>query len=562
MSKQGFIPQLKLYNTLSGQKEEFEPLHAPNVGMYVCGPTVYNNPHIGNARPAIFFDVVKRYLTYLGFKVRYVRNITDVGHLRDNEEDRISKQAKLDQVEPMEVVNRYTNIYLSLMDALNVQRPNISPTATGHILEQMELVQQIMDAGFAYESEGSVYFDVKKYNETENYGELSGRILDDLLENTRELEGQQEKRNTADFALWKKASKDHMMRWNSPWSEGFPGWHLECTAMSTKYLGETFDIHGGGMDLMFPHHECEIAQAKAATGKAPVKYWMHNNMITVNGVKMGKSPRIRWSEEAVSELKSAGVSEELIEAVLALKQPQADEFEKKMKEDKNLTDLGSAAHLAIFQEKGQEFVNFITIEEVFSGEHVLLEEGYSPMTARFFILQAHYRSTLDFSGEALLAARKGYKRIINGLNILKKLAYPTEAGKLDEKLDQQINGFCDNALRGMSDDFNTAMALGQLANIVKKINSFYVSPESLATISAETFQRMKSFFIEMVENILGLQEERVNDQEGLVEGLLELYQEAKAEKKYDTIDKIRTYFKSAGLIIKDLKNGIDWAYEE
>ncbi len=562
MSKQGFIPQLKLYNTLSGQKEIFEPLSSPNVGMYVCGPTVYNNPHIGNARPAIFFDVVKRYLTHLGYKVRYVRNITDVGHLRDNEEDRISKQAKLDKIEPMEVVNRYTNIYLDLMDALNVQRPDIAPTATGHILEQMEWIQQILDAGFAYESEGSVYFDVKKYNENENYGELSGRIVDELLESTRELDGQSEKRNLADFALWKKAAPDHLMRWRSPWSEGFPGWHLECTVMSTKYLGETFDIHGGGMDLMFPHHECEIAQAKAATGKAPVKYWLHNNMITVNGVKMGKSPRLRWSREALDALRSEGVSDELIEAVLKLNQPQTDEFEKKMQEDKYLCSLESPKYLALFKEKAQEFVNFITIEEIFTGQHKLLEEAYSPMTVRFFILQAHYRSTLDFSAEALLAARKGYKRLINGLNILKKLEYTAPSEKLDEKLDQQINGFCDNALRGMNDDFNTAMALGQLANLVKKINAFYISPETIGSIGEATFARMKTLFIDLVENILGLKEEKVNQQEALIEGLLEVYQEAKATKQYDTVDKIRVYFKQAGLIIKDLKNGVDWAYEE
>ncbi len=497
-----YIPPLKVYNTLSKSKEAFQPLNPPHVGMYVCGPTVYNTPHIGNARPAIFFDVLRKYLTYLGYKVRLVRNITDVGHLLGEEndgEDRISRQAKMEQIEPMEVVNRYTNEYHTFMDALNVERPSIEPTATGHILEQIEAIQAILDAGLAYESEGSVYFDVKKYNEQENYGELSGRVLDDLLENTRALAGQQEKRNSADFALWKKAAPEHIMRWSSPWSTGFPGWHLECTVMSTKYLGKQFDIHGGGMDLMFPHHECEIAQAKAAhQGQAPVKYWLHNNMITIDGAKMSKS-------------------------------------------------LG----------------NFITIGQLFEGDHELLEQPFSPMTIRFFILQAHYRSTLDFSNDALVAAQKGYKRLINSLNILRKMSYPDGGSKeINEKLDTQIQGFCDNAFRGMNDDLNTAMVLGQLANIVKKINAFHLNPETIATITPETFERMKETFMVFTLDILGLKEEKNVDQEALIEGLLELYHEAKQKKEYDTVDKIRDYFKKSNLIIKDLKDGVDWAYQE
>jgi cysteinyl-tRNA synthetase len=560
---QAYIPQLKLYNTLSNQKETFEPLHPPLVGMYVCGPTVYNDAHIGNARPAVFFDVVYRYLAYLGYQVRYVRNITDVGHLRDNEEDRISKQAKLQQLEPMEVVHFYTRKYHQVMDALNVKRPNIEPTATGHIVEQIEIIQKILAAGFAYISEGSVYFDVPAYHQTYKYGELSGRVMDELLQNTRELEGQDEKRNPADFALWKKASPEHLMRWNSPWSVGFPGWHLECSVMSTKYLGEVFDIHGGGMDLMFPHHECEIAQAKAVTGKSPVKYWLHNNMITVNGVKMGKSPRLQWNDEAIAQLKKAEVPEDLIEAVLKLNQPQTDEFEKKLKEEKFFRDLEGEKYLNTLKENAKEFVNFITIEDIFLGKNPILEKPFSPMTIRFFILQAHYRSTLDFSNKALLDAQKSYKGFINALNNLQKLVYQgNENAKLDEKLDKQIQGFCDNAFRGMNDDLNTAMALGQLANMVKKINSFYTHPDSLATISEATFQRMKETFVVFVQDIFGLTEEKVQNQEGFIKGLLDIYKDAKATKEYDKVDKIRAYFKECGLIIKDLKNGVDWAYEE
>ncbi len=497
----GFIPKLKLHNTLSGEKEEFAPLNPPHVGFYVCGPTVYNDPHIGNSRPAIIFDVLRRYLTYLGYKVRFVRNITDVGHLlgdANEGEDRISKQAKLLQIEPMEVVHKYTHIYHQMMDALNVIRPSIEPTATGHIPEQIEAVQKILEAGLAYESDGSVYFDVRKYNENANYGELSGRIIEDLLENTRELDGQQEKRFSADFAIWKKASPEHLMRWNSPWGEGFPGWHLECTVMSTKYLGETFDIHGGGMDLMFPHHECEIAQSRAINGQTPVKYWLHNNMLTINGSKMSKS---------------AG--------------------------------------------------NFITLRQLFSGDHPTLEQAYTPMTIRFFVLQAHYRSTIDFSNEALQAAHKGYKRLINSLTILNKLQYPENPStEPNAKMEKQVSGFCDNAFRGMNDDVNTAKVLGQLSNMVKKINTFFLNPGEMEKISRETFDYLANTYRTFVTDILGLVEEPVEDAQALIEGLLEVYADAKAKKDYDTVDRIRAYFQSSGLIIKDLKNGIDWAYQE
>jgi cysteinyl-tRNA synthetase len=494
-------PSLKIYNSLTRQKEEFQPLNPPFVGMYVCGPTVYNDPHIGNARPAIFFDTVFRYLTYLGYKVRYVRNITDVGHLLgdSNEgEDRISKQARLEQVEPMEVVNHYTNRYVVLMDALNVLRPSIAPTATGHMVEQIEMVQKIIQAGYAYESNGSVYFDVLRYNQDHPYGELSGRVIEELLENTRDTEGQHEKKNAADFALWKNASPEHLMRWNSPWGVGFPGWHLECTVMSTKYLGDTFDIHGGGMDLMFPHHECEIAQAKGCNhGVSPVKYWLHNNMITIDGKKMSKSEG-----------------------------------------------------------------NFITIEEFFEGKHPKLERAYSPMTIRYFILGAHYRGTLDFSNEGLLAAQKAYKRLMNAMNLLKKMNYPAQSGELNEKADKELNDYCTNTLIAMNDDLNTARVIAQLQNMVRKINTFHLQPETLANIKAETFERLKKTFLDFTENILGLSEEKVNDQTAFTEGFLEIYQEAKAKKEYETVDKIRAYFKQNGLIIKDLKTGVEWAYEE
>ena len=564
--KQAFIPPLKVHNTLSNKKEVFEPVNPPHVGMYVCGPTVYNNPHIGNARPAVFFDVLSRYLTYLNYKVRYVRNITDVGHLTgsaNDGEDRISRQAKLEQLEPMEIVNIYTNKYVELMDALNVQRPSIAPTATGHIVEQIDMVQKILDAGFAYEVNGSVYFDVKKYNSSHSYGELSGRVIDELFANTREnLEGQQEKKNSMDFALWKSASPEHLMRWNSPWGEGFPGWHLECSVMSTKYLGEFFDIHGGGMDLMFPHHECEIAQCKAANqGKTPAKYWMHNNMLTIDGVKMSKSPRLRWNDKAVSNLRSSGLPEDLLAKVVALKQPQADVFEE---DPAKLLGKDVAPYIDLIKEQAENFVNFITIEDVFSGNNDVLNQGYSPMTIRLFILQAHYRSTIDFSNKALLDAQKAYKKLMNSLRVLKLMEYPTNTNgtTINDKLEKQINGFCDNTLRSMNDDVNTAKALAQIFNINKKINHFYTNPQDIATITKDTFDRMKSLFIAFVEDVFGLKDEVAGNQEALIHGLLDLYKDAKQNKDYDKVDQIRATFKASGLIIKDMKTGVDWAYEE
>ena len=399
-----------IYNTLTRKKEEFKPLNPPYVGMYVCGPTVYGDAHLGHARPAITFDVLFRYLRHLGYKVRYVRNITDVGHLEndaDEGEDKVAKKARLESLEPMEVVQYYLNRYHKAMEALNVLPPSIEPHASGHIIEQIEYIKKIIEAGYAYVSNGSVYFDVVKYNKDHHYGKLSGRNIDDLLNTTRELDGQSEKHNSFDFALWKKASPEHIMRWPSPWSDGFPGWHLECSTMSTKYLGEEFDIHGGGMDLLFPHHECEIAQSVAAQGHETVHYWMHNNMITINGQKMGKS-------------------------------------------------LG----------------NFITLDEFFSGNHKLLQQPYSPMTIRFFILQAHYRSTVDFSNEALQASEKALQRMLEGWDNLSKIE-PAEVSTVDVKT---IRERCYEA---MNDDLSTPIVISHLFEAVKIINTVLAGEELL-----------------------------------------------------------------------------------
>ncbi|QDH78090.1 cysteine--tRNA ligase [Echinicola soli] len=492
---------LKIYNTLSREKELFEPFKPPFVGMYVCGPTVYGDAHLGHARPAVTFDTVYRYLKHQGYKVRYVRNITDVGHLQgdaDDGEDKIAKKAKLEQLEPMEVAQHYTDSYHRDMDLLNTFKPNIEPRATGHIPEQIKLVQDILDAGFAYEVNGSVYFDVVKYNEEKPYGKLSGRVVEELMSGSRELDGQDEKRNPIDFALWKNAAPEHLMKWDSPWGVGFPGWHLECTAMSSKYLGNQFDIHGGGMDLMFPHHECEIAQGNAGHGHDPAKYWMHNNMITINGQKMGKS-------------------------------------------------LG----------------NFITLQELFKGKHDLLEQAYSPMTIRYFILTAHYRSTLDFSNDALKAAQKGYKKIINALRIAKDLQYEQADGVvLDEKQVQQVEKSIENAYRAMNDDFNTAQAIGQLFNLLKKINSIFTGQLKAAILGKEVFEKLIQTFIVFVEDILGLVEEKSDKQQALLELLLKLYKEAKLAKNYDKVDEIRAALKSIGIVVKDMKEKVDWAYEE
>ncbi|WP_226391252.1 cysteine--tRNA ligase [Penaeicola halotolerans] len=493
--------ELRLYNTLSRTKEKFEPIAAPHVGMYVCGPTVYGDAHLGHARPAVAFDVIVRYLSHLGYKVRYVRNITDVGHLvgdADEGEDKIAKKAKLEQLEPMEIAQHYTDSYHRDMDLLNIKKPSIEPRATGHIPEQIAMIQEIFDAGYAYEVNGSVYFDVLKYNTDKPYGILSGRKVEDLMSGTRDLDGQGEKRNSLDFALWKKAAPEHLMKWDSPWSIGFPGWHLECSAMSAKYLGKRFDIHGGGMDLLFPHHECEIAQSNACNHADPAKYWLHNNLITINGQKMGKS-------------------------------------------------LG----------------NFITLQELFQGKHELLEQPYSPMTIRYFMLTAHYRSTLDFSNEALKAAQKGYKKVINGLKVAKKLKYVAdESITPDEQAQQQVKQLCDNAYRAMNDDFNSALAIGHLFNILKKINSIHTGQLSMAQLGKEVFQQMIDTYVTFVEDIFGLKEEQSVLAGDVIDILLQLYTQAKEAKNYDQVDMIRAQLKAQGVVVKDMKHTIEWAYEE
>ena len=460
--------------------------------MYVCGPTVYGDAHLGHARPAITFDLLFRYLQNLGYKVRYVRNITDVGHLEhdaDEGEDKIAKKARLEQKEPMEVVQYFLNRYHKHMEDLNVLPPSIEPHASGHIIEQIEFTQKILDAGYAYVSEGSVYFDVEKYNKDYNYGKLSGRNIDELLETTRELDGQSEKRRSMDFALWKKAQPEHIMRWPSPWSDGFPGWHMECSAMGCKYLGEEFDIHGGGMDLMFPHHECEIAQSTAALGKESVRYWMHNNMITINGQKMGKS-------------------------------------------------LG----------------NFITLEELFTGNHKLLAQAYSPMTIRFFILQAHYRSTVDFSNEALQASEKGLQRLMEAYERLGKLT-ASGASTVDVK---GLREKCDAA---MNDDLNSPIAISHLFDACKAINNV---SDGKGTISAEDLDELKNVFKLYIEDIFGLKTDAKSDAgtdayKKAIDLLLNIRLEAKRNKDWGTSDKIRNELTALGFSIKDTKDGFEWS---
>jgi cysteinyl-tRNA synthetase len=493
---------LKIYNTLSREKELFTPLNAPHVGMYVCGPTVYNYVHLGNVRTFMTFDVLYRYLSHIGYKVRYVRNITDVGHLvgdGDEGEDKIGKMAKLEKLEPMEIVQRYTNDFHKVLEQFNFLPPSIEPSATGHIVEQIETTNLLIQKGLAYESNGSVYFDIAKYNEQGGeYGKLSGRILDDLLTETRDLDGVGEKRSPLDFALWKKASPEHIMRWNSPWGEGFPGWHLECTCMSTKYLGDSFDIHGGGMDLKFPHHECEIAQAKGANNREPVRYWMHSNMLTVNGQKMSKS-------------------------------------------------LGNS---------------FLPAELV-AGSHPLLEQAYSPMTVRFFMLQSQYRSTLDFSNDALKAAQKGYKRLINGLRIVKNLQFVADESEgINEEHVAEIQKGIQGCYDGLNDDLNTAVTIAGLFTLVKKINQLYMGQVKFSQIGEENFNLLKEKFVLILEDVLGIVEEQSASVEAFATGMLNLYKEYKEAKQYDKIDEIRMYFKANGLVIKDMKTRIDWAYEE
>ena len=485
--------KLTIYNTLTRRKEVFEPLHAPHVGMYVCGPTVYGEPHLGHARPAITFDVLFRYLKWLGYKVRYVRNITDVGHLEhdaDEGEDKIAKKARLEQLEPMEVAQHYTNSYHKAMDALGVLPPSIEPLASGHIIEQIKLVEEILAHGYAYVSHGSVYFDVAKYDRDHRYGRLSGRNLDDVLNTSRELDGQDEKHAPADFALWKRAQPEHIMRWPSPWSDGFPGWHCECTAMGRKYLGAHFDIHGGGMDLIFPHHECEIAQAVASQGDEMVHYWMHNNMITINGTKMGKS-------------------------------------------------LG----------------NFITLSQFFTGSHPLLSQAYTPMTIRFFILQAHYRSTVDFSNEALQAAAKGLERLMQAATLLARL---TPA----DKTTADVAGLADRCRAAMDDDLNTPMVISHLFEAAKAINSIH---DGKATITAADLEELKGTFHTYASDILGLHDETAQAADAddtpfrrAVDLLLDLRSEAKARKDWTTADSIRDRLTQLGFTIKDTKDGAQW----
>lgn len=487
---------LHIYNTLTRRKEQFVPLHEPFVGMYVCGPTVYGDAHLGHARPAITFDVLFRYLKHLGYKVRYVRNITDVGHLEhdaDSGEDKIAKKARLEQLEPMEVVQYYLNRYHKAMDALNVLPPSIEPHASGHIIEQIDLVKKILDNGYAYESQGSVYFDVEKYNKDHRYGILSGRNIEDMLNTTRALDGQEEKHNPIDFALWKCAQPEHIMRWPSPWSDGFPGWHCECTAMGKKYLGENFDIHGGGMDLIFPHHECEIAQAVASQGHDMVHYWMHNNMITINGQKMGKS-------------------------------------------------LG----------------NFITLDEFFTGSHAMLVQAYSPMTIRFFILQAHYRSTVDFSNEALQASEKGLSRLMEGMKNLKQITPASAPGSVTMDYVNELENKCYEA---MNDDLNTPIVISHLFDVCRVLNTIV---DKKATIDAPTLEALTKVFHTFALDILGLKEE-VGSNSGreeafgkVVDMLLEQRMIAKANKDWATSDKIRDSLAELGFEVKDTKDGFSW----
>ena len=502
---------LYITNTLPRKKELFEPVHPGHVGLYVCGPTVYGDAHLGHARPGITYDVLVRLLKHLGYKVRYVRNITDVGHLEhdaDEGEDKIAKKARTEQLEPMEVVQEYTIRYHDAMRMLNVAPPSIEPRASGHIIEQIALVKKILDAGYAYESNGSVYFDVRKYNESHDYGVLSGRNIEEMIGGTRELDGQEDKHASYDFALWKKAAPEHIMRWPSPWSDGFPGWHLECSAMSEKYLGKVFDIHGGGMDLMFPHHECELAQNTASRGCGGVRYWMHNNMITINGKKMGKS-----------------------------------------------------------------YGNFITLEELFNGTHPLLVQAYSPMTVRFFILQAHYRSTLDFSNDALQAAEKGLKRVMQAAKDIHEMAgHPAVElpyGKFvtdiaPEHFDTDnpaIADICEKTYESLCDDLNTPIALSYIFEAVKIINT---AKDGKIKLSQKDMDIIAVLFDDVVSGVLGLKDEENEGGkagqiiDGLMTMVLEQRKAAKANKDWATSDKIRDELNALGIHIKDTKDGTEW----
>jgi cysteinyl-tRNA synthetase len=498
---------LKVYNSYTRQKEVFTPLTPGHVGMYVCGPTVSGESHLGHARPYITFDVVYRYLQYLGYKVRYVRNITDAGHFEEEgreAEDKISKKAVLEKLEPMELVQKYTNLFHWAMAQFNTIPPSIEPTATGHIVEQIEMIKTIIDAGYAYEVNGSVYFDVKKYAASHDYGKLSGRVIDDLLETTRELEGQEEKRDRADFALWKNAAPEHIMRWQSPWGVGFPGWHIECSAMATKYLGAQFDIHGGGMDLLFPHHESEIAQSTICNHSAPVRYWIHNNMITINGRKMGKS-----------------------------------------------------------------YNNQIRLTEMFSGDHPILEKAYHPMVIRFFILQTHYRSTLDFSNEALQASEKGLKRLWEAYENMSKLESTVKQNgqqeATDKELDDKVNKLIGEFEEFMNDDFGTAKVLANIFELVPVINSMKDKIIPVEAISPQTFDKLNSSLKLWLEDILGLKSVTEVDNEklqGVMQLLIDIRKEAKGRKDFATSDKIRNQLAQLGITLKDEKSGeMSWSVE-
>ena len=493
------MSNLKIYNSFIRDKEEFVPLVPGHVGMYVCGPTVSGESHLGHARPYITFDVVYRYLVYLGYKVRYVRNITDAGHFEEEgraAEDKISKKAQIEKLEPMELVQKYTNLFHWAMEQFNCIPPSIEPTATGHIVEQISMIEEIIRAGFGYEVNGSVYFDVKKYAQDHNYGKLSGRIVEDQLETTRELEGQDEKRNKTDFALWKSAPPEHIMRWKSPWGEGFPGWHIECSAMSTKYLGKQFDIHGGGMDLLFPHHESEIAQSTICNHVAPVRYWIHNNMITINGKKMGKS-----------------------------------------------------------------YNNVIKLTELFTGNHPVLEKAYSPMTVRFFILQTHYRSTLDFSNEALQAAEKGLKRLMEAYDWFRQLSFTedvhTSVGR-DQELETKLRRLISDLDDFMNDDFSTAKVLANIFEIVPVINSLKDRAMLPDVLPVATWQMLQQELKKYIEDILGLKMETGADTDklkGVMQVLIGLRKEARAKKDWATSDRIRNQLAAAGIQLKDEKDG-------
>ncbi|MFV0572779.1 MAG: cysteine--tRNA ligase [Xanthomarina gelatinilytica] len=486
--------EIKIYNSLTGEKDVFKPIHEGYVGMYVCGPTVYSNVHLGNVRTFMSFDMIYRYLLHLGYKVRYVRNITDAGHLENDAdvgEDRIAKKARLEEIEPMEVVQRYTVDFHNILNAFNFLPPSIEPTATGHIIEQIELIKTIIDNGFAYEVNGSVYFDVLKYNETNNYGILSKRKVEDLIHNTRELDGQSDKKNPQDFALWKKAEPQHIMRWPSPWSNGFPGWHLECTAMSTKYLGEHFDIHGGGMDLKFPHHECEIAQNQAAKGQTPVNYWMHANMLIMNGKKMAKSTG-----------------------------------------------------------------NFILPNEIFSGDNPHITKGFSPSVARFFMLQAHYRSVLDFTNDGLLASEKGFNRLMEAINLLDSLPTSTSSTFNVPEWKQS----CYDAL---NDDFNSPILIAHLFEAAKYINQI---KDAKASITKEDLAVLKKAIHAFVFDIMGLEELTTTDNKGTnekltgtVDLLIKLRQEARANKDFALSDQIRDELQALGIQLKDGKDGTSFS---